>query len=235
VTRRLSHLVPLRVRRPLGRGAYELAAAVRRGPGSLRDALGGLPFLAARDLVYDDAFYDEMGRESTALQERLADALVELWAPRTVVDVGCGSGLLLARLARAGVGVQGVEGSRAALRRVDPSVPVVRANLERRVPAVGAFDLCVCLEVAEHLRPRSGPRLVAGLAALSDTVVFTAAQPGQPGTSHLNTRPKQYWRSLFAAAGFMSGARESELAAAIADVPEPAYLHPNLMVLERAA
>jgi SAM-dependent methyltransferase len=234
VTRRLSHLVPLQVRRPLGRARYELAAAVRRGPGTLRHAVGQLPFLAARDLLYDEAFYAEMDSESTALHERLADVLVELWAPRTVVDVGCGSGLLLARLARSGAEVLGVEGSRAALRRVNPSVPVVRANLERGVPAVGVFDVCLCLEVAEHLRPRSGPRLVAGLAALSDTVVFTAAQPGQPGTSHLNTRPKEYWRSLFAGAGLTTSQREDELAEAIADVPEPAYLHANLMVFERA-
>ncbi len=99
----------------------------------------------------------------------------------------------------------------------------MRANLERGVPAIGTFDRCLCLEVAEHLRPRSGPRFVTGLSALSDTIVFTAAQPGQPGTSHLNTSPTQYWRSLVAEAGLTSGAREGELASAIADVPEPAY------------
>jgi SAM-dependent methyltransferase len=210
-------------------------SAVRRGRGRIRDGLGALPLLVLRDLVYDDAFYEDVDRESEALYRRLADALVELWAPRSVVDVGCGTGFVLARLAEHEVAVQGIEGSRAAIRRAEPTVPIVRANLERGVPRLGAYDLCLCIEVAEHLRPRTGPRLVQGIAALSDVVVFTAAQPGQPGTAHVNTRPKSYWRSRFAASGFASSAREADLAAAIAAVAKPDYIHANLMVFERRA
>ncbi len=195
--------------------------------------LGGLPFLRMRDLVYDDRFFEEIDAESDALYTELVGAVMEMWAPRSVVDVGCGTGLMLAKLAERGVAVRGVEGSIAAIRRSRVGDRIVRADLERGVPRLGRFDLCLCIEVAEHLRPRSARRLVEGLAHLSDVVVFTAARPGQPGIAHLNPQPKSYWRSLFEAKGFASSPRDSELIWAIQDVPEPEYIHANLMVFER--
>jgi hypothetical protein len=98
---------------------------------------------------------------------------------------------------------------------------------------LGRFDVCLCIEVAEHLRPRNARRLVEGLARVSDVVVFTAAHPGQPGIAHLNAQPKSYWRSLFELEGFTSSPHESEITAAIRRVPEPEYIHANLMVFER--
>ena len=90
--------VPLRIRRPLGRGAYRIAAGMRRverhGRSRILDRLGGLPFLRTRDLVYDDSFYDRVDPGSAELYARIA-ARVDLWAPRSVVDVGCGTGLVL--------------------------------------------------------------------------------------------------------------------------------------------
>ena len=195
--------------------------------------LGGLPFLRARDLVYDDRFFAQIDAESDALYTELAAAVMRTWAPRSVVDVGCGTGVVLAKLAEHGVTVRGVEGSSAAIRRSRIGGCIVRADLERGVPRLGRFDLCLCIEVAEHLRPRSARQLVEGLAHLSDVVVFSAAQPGQRGIAHLNMQPKSYWRSLFEEQGFAPSPRESELATAIQNVPEPKYIHANLMAFER--
>lgn len=192
-----------------------------------------MPSLAVRDLVYGDRFYDDVDPASERLYARLADAIVDIWAPRTVVDVGCGTGFMLARLAERGADVQGIEGSRAAIRRGPPEIPIVRANLEHGVPQLGTFDVCLCIEVAEHLRARTGPRLVEGLTRLSNIIVFTAAQPGQQGRAHVNTQPKSYWSSLFREHGFVPSTRQATLADAISGVPEPSYIHPNLMVFER--
>jgi 2-polyprenyl-3-methyl-5-hydroxy-6-metoxy-1,4-benzoquinol methylase len=222
--------VPLRIRKPLGIRAH---GAARRTRELARTALGRAPLLAARDLVYDDSFYENVDADSAVLYRRLVDALCDLRAPASVVDVGCGTGLMLARFAEHGALVTGVEGSRAAIRRSRVADRIVRANLERGVPDLGRFDLCLCIEVAEHLSARSGARLVAGLTRLSDVVVFTAAPPGQRGTSHINSRPKQYWQAQFATRGFVRSALEGELLDAIAEVPEPGYIHANLMVFER--
>jgi hypothetical protein len=102
------------------------------------------------------------------------------------------------------------------------------------LPELGQhFDLCCCVEVAEHLREGAAPALVDGLVRLSDTVVFTAAAPGQSGVAHLNLRPKEYWQALFERRGFETSPLEGVLLDSIADIPEPGYIHANLMTFER--
>ncbi len=196
---------------------------------------GRAPFLFARERVYDDHFYDTVDPTAVELYELVADSLIRLRSPGSVVDVGCGTGLMLTRFAERGVSVRGVEGSRAAIQRAGLGDRIVRANLERGVPDLGRFDLCLCIEVAEHLNARKARGLVEGLTRLSDVVVFTAAPPGQRGTAHVNLQPKSYWRRLFAERGFAPSQLEDELREAIAVTPEPEYIHANLMVFERSS
>ena len=224
-------VVPLRVRRPVGHTAYGVYAACRR---ALREGVGRLPFLVTRDVVYDARFYDKGDPMKQGSYARFVRALFDLLEPRSVVDVGCGSGIMLMEFSKLGVSVLGVEGSRAGIERSRLGDRVVRANLERGVPDLGRFDLCLCIEVAEHLSSRSGPALVDGLTRLSDVVVFTAAQPGQKGTVHMNLRPMTYWEQLFAEHDFAISPVHEQLLRAIADTPEPRYLHENLVVFERS-
>jgi SAM-dependent methyltransferase len=230
VRRLIRRIVPLGVRRPVGIALYRLYRAVRN---AARERFGRLPFLAAREVVYDDRFYDKGDPMKWQPYGHFVEVLLRLRSPRNVVDVGCGSGIMLSEFARRGVSARGIEGSRAAIERSGLGDRIVRANLERGVPELGRFDLCLCIEVAEHLSPRSGPSLVEGLTRLSDVVVFTAAQPGQKGTVHMNLKPTSYWRGLFADYGFVVSPLHDELLDAIADTPEPRYLHENLMVFEK--
>jgi len=223
-------IVPLAVRRPLGIGLYRMRVSIARG---LEDTLGRIPVLASRELVYNDRFYATVDPVQAPLYARLVEALVRLRSPASVVDIGCGTGAMLANFADRGVKVLGVEGSRAAIRRADPGIPIVRANLERGVPDLGRFDVCLCIEVAEHLRPRSGPALVDGLTRLSDTVVFTAATPGQKGTAHINERPIEYWRSLFARNGFGESQLRDRLLEDVSKHSELWFPRRTLMVFEK--
>lgn len=198
-----------------------------------------LPVLAAKDRVYDDAFYGEVKSVHEPMYTRLAEALYALVMPSSVVDVGCGTGTLLSVLASRGARVVGVEGSRRAIAISPIGERIVRWNLERGVPSLGRFDLCLCIEVAEHLRERRAARLVEGLAGLSDLVVFSAATPGQGGVLHLTEREHRYWTDLFAAHGLERlPALEAALSRAIADIEQPAWMHENLVALstpERAS
>jgi len=232
VRQALHRVLPLQVRRPIGVGLYRI---YRTGRNALREVLGRLPFLAARDFVYDERFYAKGDPMKLTSYPRFVEALIRLRSPRTVVDVGSGSGLMLAEFAKRGVDVTGIEGSRAAIARSGLGDRVMRANLERGVPDLGRhFDLALCIEVAEHLSARSAPRLVEGLTKLSDIVVFTAGRPGEGGLLHVNEQPESYWRDLFERNGYSASALREELLEAIADVPEPRYLHENLMVFERS-
>lgn len=65
-----------------------------------------------------------------------------------------------------------------------------------------SFDLCICLEVAEHLPESSADQLINLLCDLSDYVLFSAAIPNQGGTGHINEQWQTYWAEKFYANGF---------------------------------
>lgn len=229
---RLRRLVPLSLRRPIGIAAYRLSRATPGGRTLRRRReriLAHSRALWARSLLYNERYYENAEVEKTALYPALATALVELTNPRSAVDVGCGSGLMLAVLARLGVEVQGVEGSKAAIRRSPVRDRIVRANLEHGVPSLGRFDVCLCIEVAEHLSPEAGPRLVEGLTRLSDTIVFSAATPGQRGLGHINEQPHSYWHELFQRCGFEESSLRGRLLSMTDGVPGPDYIRANLI------
>src|SRR3981081_11169 len=130
--------------------------------------------------------------------QRSADAIVpvviDLVRPRSVVDIGCGTGTWLAAFRRDGVpDVFGIDGDWAPRDRLqltggqvahhDPSQPL---DLGRR------FDLAICLEVAEHLPAASADALVALLTRHAPVVLFSAAIPGQGGTGHVNEQRPVY-------------------------------------------
>jgi SAM-dependent methyltransferase len=217
------------VRRILRKGKHAAWLLSRQ----VNNAAAHLPLLAAKERVYDDAFYAHADEVHRPMYERLSDALYRHLSPGSAVDVGCGTGFLLAELAERGTDVRGIEGSRHAIERSRIGDRIVRANLERGVPNLGRFDIAICTEVAEHLPERSSAPLVQGLARMSDTVVFTAAVPGQGGTHHVNEQPHSFWEDLFAKQGLSRSPLTETLRDEIRDIPEPEWMRENLIVFQR--
>lgn len=116
------------------------------------------------------------------------------------IDIGAGSGAFAAEVQRRGKCVVALEHNRAG-RRLGRSLGVDMRPFDLgKVPPAElneTFDLAYCFEVAEHLPPALGDRLVAFTAALAPIVVFTAAPPGQTGTGHINEQPQSYWIERF--------------------------------------
>lgn len=222
-------MLPEPIRRPLRPLKHGVYLARQR----LDRALAWLPFLAAKERVYDEEFYEHADQVHGPMYDRLADAILDRFAPASVLDVGCGTARILARLAARGVVVRGVEGSRHAIAASPVADAIVRRNLEQGVPDLGRFDLALCIEVAEHLPERVAPKLVDGLTRASDRVLFTAAVPGQGGTHHVNEQPRAYWERLFAARGFDLDPVGTEVRTALASIPDPAWMHENLLVFRR--
>jgi SAM-dependent methyltransferase len=191
--------------------------------------------------AYDDEFW---ALHSAGDWDGFADLVLRLCAPRSIADVGCGDGKLLAAVRRRapGVTVLGIDSSRPALARAAAAgVPVLvhdlsstrgadLAELRRRVDGV---DLVISLETAEHLPPWAASAFVDTLAR-GRLVVFSAAHPDQGGTLHLNERPAEYWRSRFAAAGYVPAAPESELRDGVRAIALPPWYAANIQMFERA-
>jgi SAM-dependent methyltransferase len=123
----------------------------------------------------------------------------------SVVDVGCGSGVWLASFKDVGVervlGLDGVAAEKQGRLEIEPD-EFHAANLECDIDVDERFDLCLCLEVAQHLADQSATTLVRNICELSDVILFSAAIPGEGGGCHINERWPSYWIDLFSAAGY---------------------------------
>jgi SAM-dependent methyltransferase len=117
-----------------------------------------------------------------------------------VLDVGCGTGALAAEFMRRGRRAVGLErspyGRKLALRQ---RVDCRDFDLTRTAPAnvPEKFDLVYCFEVAEHIPEALGEKLVMYLCDFDSPVIFSAAQPGQGGTGHINEQSAAYWIQRF--------------------------------------
>jgi SAM-dependent methyltransferase len=125
--------------------------------------------------------------------------------PKSILDVGCGAGAWMrAALERGATDVVGIDGieipeeclyvPRSFIKTFDLSEPI---NLGRR------FDVVFCLEVAEHLSEASAETLISSIVAHTDTVLFSAACPNQPGQHHINCRWPGYWQLQFNQRGYV--------------------------------
>ncbi len=134
----------------------------------------------------------------------MAPLVVDLLRPRSVVDVGCGTGLWLAEFKRLGVGdVQGVDlGGQADSDLILSPDEFVRHDLSQPLALGRRFDLAVCLEVAEHLPASAADRIISEVTALAPAVLFSAAIPHQGGVGHVNEQWPEYWAEKFGQHGY---------------------------------
>lgn len=154
--------------------------------------------------AYPQGFFSAEVAPSSSSAERMVPVLQDLYAPASVVDVGCGLGHWLAAFRSRGVAdVLGLDGGYVPLGRLAiPASSFRVVDLERPPVLERRFDLALCLEVGEHLPAESAASLVQLLVSASDTVVFSAAVPGQGGQHHVNEQWQSYWAGLFRQHGF---------------------------------
>ncbi|MEL7346790.1 MAG: methyltransferase domain-containing protein [Pseudomonadota bacterium] len=155
--------------------------------------------------VYDTAFFDGQRDGSIASADLIVPLVLRHFSPRRVVDVGCGVGGWLAAFQRNGVSeVQGFDGDYVDRGMLEiPADRFTPADLSN-APALGQFDLACTLEVAEHLPETSADHFVDRLTEAAPVVLFSAAVPGQDGSSHINEQWPSYWAEKFARRGFVT-------------------------------
>jgi SAM-dependent methyltransferase len=154
--------------------------------------------------LYSAEFFQSLRDGSRHSAAIVVPVLVDLIQPKSVVDVGCGTGVWLSAFRERGVAdVLGVDGPwTGGAPRELPDSFFREHDLRQPLKLDQPFDLAVCLEVAEHLPPEAAQPLVESLTRLAPIVFFSAAIPFQGGDGHVNERWPSYWSDLFAAHGY---------------------------------
>ena len=155
--------------------------------------------------LYNAEFYADMEISSVTSAKEIIPLLINRYQPISVVDIGCGTGAFAQEFIQNGVeDVVGYEGDwmreTETLLQKDKYIYVDFTN---EISATRIYDLCLCLEVAEHLDYSSARTLVSTLTSFSQRVVFSAAIPCQGGNHHVNEQWPEFWAELFAEKGFI--------------------------------
>ncbi|MFA6551722.1 MAG: class I SAM-dependent methyltransferase [Patescibacteria group bacterium] len=186
--------------------------------------------------IYDSRFFKNTIKFEASSAKVVAGILIKYFAPRSVVDIGCGCGIYLAEFEKRGVEILGYDGSPAALAASLVGDKVKLHDLCEPLILTKKFDLALCIEVAEHLPPECSDILIKTLMAVSDIIIFTAATPGQGPRSigHINEQPHRFWIEKFKELGFNF---DTELVDKISQEMESAgvvwWIVKNLMIFKK--
>lgn len=154
---------------------------------------------------YDKAFYSDSMDGSSRSAAIVLALLYEHYKPRSVIDVGCGQGAWLA--AAESLGSQTLKGLDGEWIRqevlLSKNIEFSPINLDVAMPELDRkYDLCISLEVAEHLSVEKARPFIDFLCKTSDVVLFSAAIKYQDGRNHVNEQWQSYWIDLFKNNGY---------------------------------
>ncbi len=191
--------------------------------------------------VYDSAFFSTNQWEGLRHAEWFCPLLVEIFHPKSLVDIGCGTGHFLRWCLDHHIrDVVGLEGSLSA--HANALVGCIDIwDLRYPYKPMRKYDLAISIEVAEHIEEEFAGTFVDTLVQLSDCVVLTAAPPGQGGFHHVNEQPWVYWRDLFRARGYAydavasAGLKDGIQRARVAGEHVASWFLPNIMCFRRRA
>jgi SAM-dependent methyltransferase len=152
--------------------------------------------------VYDEEFATKPWRDKGYTGD-FKNIVMNFYDPENIVDIGCGTGDFLMPFLNEGVDVLGVDGSEHCFEnRKIPKDKFLVKDVRFEEIELGSFDVCLCMEVAEHIEEKFSERLIKVITNLSPVIVFTAATPGQGGVDHVNEKPHEWWVNKFQKKGY---------------------------------
>ncbi|MCA9487692.1 MAG: methyltransferase domain-containing protein [Nanoarchaeota archaeon] len=152
---------------------------------------------------YNEKFYKKNFGPSYNSAKIIVPCILKIFKPKSVVDIGCGSGTWLKVFSEEGVkDILGVD--------FNPSKPIIsernilRHDLRKKLILKRKFDVAISLEVAEHIETKYSDLFVENLTSLSDKIFFSAAIPFQEGENHINEQWHDFWIKKFLKKGYVA-------------------------------
>jgi predicted TPR repeat methyltransferase len=145
--------------------------------------------------------------EWNAFFANIAREIVDKYKPVTVIDAGCGIGLLVKHLLDYDhVNTMGFDSSTYAI-----DVAHLNGLLHHCAPCALEFaddikwsaDVVTCIEVVEHIDECMADQCIKNLCSMSTKyVIFSSSPDDHLEETHVNVQPELYWTKLFNKYGF---------------------------------
>ena len=131
------------------------------------------------DNIYNETFYNNQIEGSLNSANRLLSILYKIYAPESVLDVGCGRGAWLVTCEKFGSSkLTGLDGPWISPDKLlSPNIQFYESDFEHEIAVSGKFDLALSLEVAEHIEEKHARQFVSALCKASDLVYFWGCRP----------------------------------------------------------
>lgn len=135
--------------------------------------------------------YTQIAIEEKPFSDRLAQFIKHVIRPNMVLDIGCGPGHFVESMIDIGINAVGID---IDMRIRNKPHLFVDDILSTKFVA----DTCICLEVVEHIDAVYADDIIDKISTMfTDTLIFTAAVPGQGGVGHINCQLPEYWELKF--------------------------------------
>jgi len=183
--------------------------------------------------IYNEEWARSPKRDKIWVKD-FANVLIRLLNPTSVIDIGCGSGDILAPFEKNNLDVLGLDGSiaiqdRLKIKRENFALFDLRDeyNPERR------YDLALVLEVGEHVEKDFDDIFIDNICKTSDKVLWTADVRG-PFFYHPNPQKTKYWIEKFKKRGYFVDRKMTKklrkLVSEIDNIKENYYVRLTLFV-----
>ena len=126
------------------------------------------------------------------IEGRNPQLIKDVFAPRKVLDLGCGPGALMHLLQELGVDVEGIDFAESSRRLATPEVRdriTVGDVSDPSLKPADAYDLVISREVLEHLTVLEVKKAVANMVRLTSKYIYvtTRFHPNPPTLLDFNT------------------------------------------------
>lgn len=137
----------------------------------------------------------------THLDVGVIDYAINKFGIKTMLDIGCGPGGMVALAASKGLDVHGVDGDDKVERDEGVRDKITIHDFTTGPYKTDVFDLGWSVEFVEHVEKKYMQNFLETFKSCK-YVIMTHALPGQPGHHHVNCMPPEYWVGAMEAIGF---------------------------------
>lgn len=131
--------------------------------------------------------------------DQIAQRIQDEIDPETVLDVGCGMGLLVERLRRRRIAAIGIDQDQTVIEQADPKVrPYLFRSDYATALHEGSFDLAVCIETLAEIPPQSAANVIRNICSRTRSILFSLRPAADDAKPAEKVRAPAFWAGLFA-------------------------------------